>query len=719
MSDSASFIGQQIDQYHIIEHIARGGMADVYLAEDVNLNRLVAVKVLNIPTYPPLTRRFEREAQVVARLNHPNIVQIFSIGRTPKDLSYIAMQYIEGGSLQEKLEQLADRGKLLTTVQALHIARQIALALDVAHQAHIVHRDLKPSNILIHRDGTPILVDLGIAVVGDGSRITQTGRIIGTPSYMSPEQVRAVALDGRSDIYSLGIILYEMLAGIRPFEAGESFAVLYKQAYEEPVPLDRVRPDLSIHTCQIVERCLKKEPAQRYQNAQALVAAIDMALQAEGSHGPNPQATQVLTHLEDSDLISRRQVVQAVPAEADASGRKVPIWAVVTLLVLVSAVVLAVLSPSLRGNPSPFPTNTHTPVPNDTPTPSPTTDALHIVSLTPTPILSKTKQSTAERVTPMVLASATSIPLEVAALNLAENSTLLELQTTIASRQLGYGSFDFTMPMTLTLDQSASARLSIQLDENFVQTSFAQIVIDTTPATTFQATNKQPQYVITEEITLFERMSAALSGVNFDISPDIPADKTILPNNKTTWTWTIAPQRAGYQTVRLEIFIQLNDNNEDTIWLYDNTLQIYVQEANPPQAIPNVNITLFIVTAVGLIVLLLLIYIFFRASSLYTGQTTTTTLNINLSQFDELHQLIYRHFNKPDVRDLCYRLDIKYDDLSAGTLNNKIWQLIDHCHRHGRTSELIGLCSEMRPHVTWQEAKLNQLSQEESEKEDQ
>ena len=422
---SERLVGQQIDQYRIERHIARGGMADVYLAQDVDLERYVAFKVMldTLALETQFVQRFRREAQIVAKLDHPNIVQIFGTGLTSLGQPYIAMQYIDGGSLRDKLKQLAERGKLLTTEQALNITRQVALALALAHEANVVHRDLKPGNVLIRPDGTPVLVDLGIAMVAGGPKLTQTGGIVGTPSYMSAEQVRGLPLDGRSDLYSLGIILYEMLSGGRPFEAEESIAVLHKQVYEEPVPLDEVRPDLSIRTCQIVERCLKKEPAQRYQNAQALVAAIDMALQAEGSHGPNPQATQVLTHLEDSDLISRRQVVQAVSAEVAAPERKVPIWAVVALLVLVAAVVLAVLSPSLGGNlplatatvgvnlptripteavaeiiegtqavttstvaptatpipaatSTPLPTNTHTPAPSDTPMPSPTSDTL-------------------------------------------------------------------------------------------------------------------------------------------------------------------------------------------------------------------------------------------------------------------------------------------------------------------------------------------------------
>ncbi|HIP70231.1 MAG TPA: serine/threonine protein kinase, partial [Anaerolineae bacterium] len=167
MTDSYNeLLGQQVDQYQILRHIARGGMADVYLAQDVDLQRKVALKVM-LDTLaaadPQFGARFRREAQMVAKLDHPNIVQVYNVGRTPANQPYIAMQYIEGGSLRDKLKELAEREKLLTTEQALNIARQIALALGAAHQAGIVHRDMKPANVLIRSDGTPVLVDLGIA----------------------------------------------------------------------------------------------------------------------------------------------------------------------------------------------------------------------------------------------------------------------------------------------------------------------------------------------------------------------------------------------------------------------------------------------------------------------------------------------------------------------------------------------------------------------------
>ncbi len=349
--DAEHLIGQDIDRYQIIEHIARGGMADVYLAEDVDLERKVALKVMldTLSIDSQFVQRFRREAQTVAKLEHTNIVQIYSFGLLSSNQPFLAMQYIEGGSLRDKLQELAERSKLLTTEQALNIARQIAQALAAAHNAHVVHRDLKPSNVLIRPDGAPVLVDLGIAVVSDGTKLTQTGSLIGTPYYMSPEQVRGKPLDGRSDLYSLGIILYEISAGMRPFEADESIAVLHKQVYEDPLPLDKFRPDLTPQTLHIIETALKKDPSQRFQSAEEMILAIDYALQAEGLQGPNPQATHVLTRLEDEALVSRHRLVRVPTAAQPALRQRIPLWVIVTLSVLGATVILFFLFRTFGG----------------------------------------------------------------------------------------------------------------------------------------------------------------------------------------------------------------------------------------------------------------------------------------------------------------------------------------------------------------------------------
>jgi serine/threonine protein kinase len=399
--DTEKLIGQKIDRYQIIRHIARGGMADVYLAEDIDLKRQVAIKVMldTLSFDPQFVERFRREAQTVAKLDHSNIVQVYSTGFMPTKQPFLAMQYIDGGSLEDRLEQLARRGKLLTNEQALTIIRQIALALSMAHNAHVVHRDLKPSNILIRPDGTPVLVDLGIAVASDSTKLTQTGSLIGTPHYMSPEQVRGHPLDGRSDLYSLGIILYEMLAGTRPFDAPEPIAVLHKQAYEAPIPLDKFRQDLTPQTLYVVEKALQKDPMLRFQRAEEMVQAIDHALQAEGVLAPNPQVTAVLTQMDDASLISRQHHVRVPTAAQQPPQRAMPVWAIVAASVLVTAVVLFFVFRAMNGGPS---------IPETVPSRSETVESVVVFATT---VVTETPEAVEAET---VVVEPTAIPSEVA-----------------------------------------------------------------------------------------------------------------------------------------------------------------------------------------------------------------------------------------------------------------------------------------------------------------
>lgn len=286
MLDPQALIGQQIGDYRVQTHLARGGMADVYLAQDTSLGRQVVLKIMlpMLAENSDFVERFQREARTTANLNHPNIIHIYQTGQLPEGRPYIAMQYVSGGTLEERLAQQAASQQHLPTATALRLMRHTAEALATAHSNGIVHRDFKPSNILLQPDGTPILTDLGIAMTQDTTRLTHTGSVMGTPHYMSPEQASGQPLDGRSDLYSLGIILYEMLAGQPPFVADSPLAVLHKHIYEPPPALELFRPDLTAVTHTIIDRCLQKEAANRYANAGELVAALSQALVAENDH---------------------------------------------------------------------------------------------------------------------------------------------------------------------------------------------------------------------------------------------------------------------------------------------------------------------------------------------------------------------------------------------------------------------------------------------------
>ena len=253
------------DRYRLVAHLARGGMADVYDAEDLLLNRHVAIKILhaNFAADQAFVTRFRREAQAAANLSHPNIVSIFDWGQD-EDTYYMVMELIEGRTLREIMKS---EGALLPR-RAAEISAEAAAALEVAHQAGVFHRDVKPGNIMITGNGGVKVTDFGIArALDDSEELTKTGAVIGTATYFSPEQAQGLPADGRSDIYSLGVVLYEMLAGRPPFTGESPVAVAYQHVSEyAPTPIQvssEVPEELSI----IVETAMAKSPDDRYPRA--------------------------------------------------------------------------------------------------------------------------------------------------------------------------------------------------------------------------------------------------------------------------------------------------------------------------------------------------------------------------------------------------------------------------------------------------------------------
>ena len=294
MSNTSFFIGRKIGQYTINSFIANGGMADVYQAIDKGLDREVALKLL-FPQYSrdsEFTQRFQREARSAAKLRHPNIVQVYATGATDQGDQYIAMEFVDGGTLEDKLSELAKDGKLIETNLVLLLMLQIADALREAHETGIIHRDLKPSNILLRANNSPVLTDLGIAISSSEARLTHTNKMMGTPDYMSPEQATGEVMDGRSDIYSFGVLLYELLCGRRPFAGDSAWIIVHKQISEDPPSLEKIRPGLPPLVYEIVERCMQKNPDDRYQTANELVQVLTVAAQVEGvTPTPNPSGS--------------------------------------------------------------------------------------------------------------------------------------------------------------------------------------------------------------------------------------------------------------------------------------------------------------------------------------------------------------------------------------------------------------------------------------------
>jgi beta-lactam-binding protein with PASTA domain/predicted Ser/Thr protein kinase len=272
------------DRYRLDHKIGSGGMADVWLAEDTELDRNVAIKILHdrFAQDGEFVQRFQREAQSAAGLQHPNVVGIFDRGSFG-DTYFIAMEYVDGPSLKD----LVKGG--MSTKDAIDFTRQILKAARFAHRKGIIHRDLKPQNVLIDDEGRARVADFGIARGGENSDITATGSVMGTAQYLSPEQAQGKPTTPQSDIYSIGVILYEALTGRVPFEGDSAVAVALKQVSEAPRRPSAINPDIPPALDAVVMRALAKDPEARFKDADAFLKALDAAEKAPDT--PRPQDT--------------------------------------------------------------------------------------------------------------------------------------------------------------------------------------------------------------------------------------------------------------------------------------------------------------------------------------------------------------------------------------------------------------------------------------------
>ena len=322
------------NRYRVEAKIGAGGMAEVYRGFDQVLNRTVAIKVLN-PQFArddAFVERFRREAQAAARLNHPNIVGVYDHG-SDEGTQYIVMEFIEGRTLADAL----GAGRRPTPVQSAEVAEHICDALAAAHGQGVIHRDIKPENVMVTRDGTVKVMDFGIARLLTGPETApQTSAVLGTASYLSPEQAQGQPVDARSDIYSLGTVLYEMLAGRPPFTGDSPVSIAYKHVNETPVPPSVHNPDVPARLDAVVMRALAKNPANRYQSAEEFAQDLDRV-----RRGQEVQATPLLlAGSEATQVISRGNSTQVLPPQTEPPGSGRKVW----LGVLIGFLIVAILT---------------------------------------------------------------------------------------------------------------------------------------------------------------------------------------------------------------------------------------------------------------------------------------------------------------------------------------------------------------------------------------
>jgi beta-lactam-binding protein with PASTA domain/tRNA A-37 threonylcarbamoyl transferase component Bud32 len=350
------FTGELFDRrYRLERRIGSGGMADVYLAADETLNRQVAIKILaeRYTQDAGFIERFRREATAAAGLNHPNIVSIYDRGEAEGNY-YIAMEYIEGPTLKDEINA---RGPL-PEAEAVGYARQALQALEFAHRRGVIHRDIKPHNMMLTPDGLLKVTDFGIARATNQAEMTEVGSIVGTAQYLSPEQARGQAVGPQSDLYSMGTVLYEMLAGEVPFSGGSAVEIAMRQVNDQPTPPSQRNRLISPAMEQVVMRALAKDPGLRFRSAREMSDELERAHRGLGVSQDTTQATAILagaaagagaTSAQTQVMGAQRPPSGPPPPQQQQPKRSAVPWILVALLLLVSAAVGYVVYQQLAG----------------------------------------------------------------------------------------------------------------------------------------------------------------------------------------------------------------------------------------------------------------------------------------------------------------------------------------------------------------------------------
>lgn len=310
------------EEYKLLGMLGIGGMAEVFKAEQTSLGRIVALKKLksSLTSNPEMLERFFREAKSAANLQHENIIQVYQMGEVEGEY-YIVMEYVEGRDLKNAVKAA---GPVPWKIAAL-IIREIALGLSFAHQRGFIHRDIKPGNIMLSHKGEVKIMDFGIVRRLD-SDLTQTGAFLGTPSYMSPEQLQGENITPRSDLFSLGVLFYEILAGDKPFRAESEASLVYKIMNQKEQPVRKLNPGVPRRVARVLKRLLKKEPGKRYESAAELARVIEHML---GESYVNLAAEEIAAYLSelekrpDEDKTRKTSEVESEPAQVELKRKSV------------------------------------------------------------------------------------------------------------------------------------------------------------------------------------------------------------------------------------------------------------------------------------------------------------------------------------------------------------------------------------------------------------
>ena len=321
------------NRYELLEHVGGGGMADVYRAHDTYLDRYVAIKILHaqFANDVEFIEKFHREAQGAARLSHPNIVNIYDVGEEA-DKHFIVMEYVAGNTLKNKIQEKGH----LSVEESLHVAKEIASALEHAHSNGLVHCDIKPHNILLTADGRVKVADFGIARAVTASTMTYSGNVVGSVHYFSPEQAKGSAITPKSDIYSLGVVLYEMLTGQLPFTGETTISIAIKHLQEEPPTVRQLDPEIPAVVESIVSKAMAKDPNERPDSTELIYdiqQAETMLYQKTGAALQDPFATQVLPRVTPMQSRSAAAVYDEEPQGSVFKSKKF-IFGLVAILVL-------------------------------------------------------------------------------------------------------------------------------------------------------------------------------------------------------------------------------------------------------------------------------------------------------------------------------------------------------------------------------------------------